>query len=375
MLSLILTTALGSDLVLFGDGVPPVSVLAKVSAATGKNAGEFELMSIRDWTKGIPTAFAGGTLRVCEGLPVSRAVVEQKFEEASQAVKFFDADRATGAFAELEDLLPCANEVIPREIVGRAFFLKGFVEYTSGAEADAAASYANARSIDRLMRFDGAISPDSRDLFEEANPNPAVAWVEIRPKPDRVWLDGEQVTYGDQGFQVALGRHYVTIESISTVTADLVVEQDGALILPTMIGPEIMGQVDDPRRRSAFLQMLAYAGVERAYLSDLENVWIAERNKNSIKKLGAEEPTIKEPKRRGRFTPAGLGVAGAGLVVGGVGGVLFATCDDCTGPAIGLMGGGGAVMATGLGIVIADQVSVGPTFGPRQWGVSIGAPF
>ncbi|MEZ4315978.1 MAG: hypothetical protein R3F61_00670 [Myxococcota bacterium] len=373
-ISLLLMTAWGADLVLFGDGVPPVAVLARISAATKKDAGEFELMSLREWASQLEPQYAGGELRACQGAPVHRAWFEERLQEASDSVRFFDSDRAMGALTEIEDALPCADETLSRDLVGRAFFLKGMVEYTVGAEADAAQSYADARSMDRLMRFDTSMSPDSRDAFEDATPDSTAVWIEIRPKPDRVWLDGEQVTYGDQGFQVARGRHHVTVESSATTSADIRVEEGGALLLPRMIGDRLVAEIDQPRRRAAFLQMIAYAGQERAYLSDIEHVWIAEKNKNSVKELGVEEAPEKEPGRRGRYTPAGLAVAGGGLVVGGVGTALFAACDRCTAGGLGLIGVGSAAALTGAGIVIADQVSVSPTFGPRGVGVQLSVP-
>lgn len=356
LITALFMSAWGADLVLYGDEVRPVAVLARVAQETGRPPGGFEIKALGEWARSIPSRFSGGEVRSCTGDPVPRSQFEAWLDEAHEATQYFDSDRALGALSQFEEALPCASEVLSRDSVGRAFFLKGFIEHTIGNDEEGARCYADARSVDRLLRFDSSMSPDSVESFEDAVPDPTAVWVEIRPRPDMVWLDGEQVTYTDRGIQVQLGRHHVTVKSSATTAADITVDQGGALILPAMIGTELVAQIDQPSRRSALLQILAYADVERAYLSDVERVWLAERN--SVRELGVEQAVIKEPKRRGRFTPAGLIVAGAGLAIGAAGAAVSAACEDCpAGPAYGMMGGGGLLLLTGSGIVIGDQVS------------------
>ncbi len=364
-------TAVAQDLVFYGGETRPVAALAKVSAESGQDASRFEVTSLRDWAVGVPATFSGGELRVCDAEPVDRATLDAAFADLEQAVSFFDEDKAAAAFQTYESGLPCHDQPVPDEQVGRAYFLAGFVAYTSGDEALAAERYRAARSIHTTLRFDPNLPNDSAAVFEAAEPGVSQVRVEIRPTPVRVWVDGESRPYGAQGVEMVPGRHVVTIDSDSDATVLLDVTQAGAVILPSLLGTDVSAQIDPSRSRANLLQMLAYADVDKAWFTTLERTWVYDHNR--LRELGVEEPVIEEARRRGRFTPAGLIVAGSGLVLGGVGAALFATRDDGSSavPGIALMGAGGAALVTGTGIVVADQVEGRG----HAWGITLQSRF
>jgi hypothetical protein len=357
------------ELVFHGVETRPVAALATVAAATGKDAASFRVSSLRAWAEGLEPTFTGGTLAVCEGEPSDREALDAALAELEESVSFFDTDKATDAFARFEATLRCQTAPVEDHIVARAYFLRGFVAFTSGDEATAADAYAAARAMDGALRFDANLPSDSLALFEAAEAGVSTVRVEIRPTPDRVWLDGEERPYTADGIPMVPGRHVLAIDSDSDATVILQVESAGAVVLPALLGDDPVAQVEAPRSRANLLQMLAYADVDKAWVTTLDRTWVYERNR--LRELGVEAPTIEEPRRRGRFTPAGVVVAGAGLVLGGVGAALFATRDDGSAvPGVALMGAGGAALVTGASIVVADQIDAGPT-----WGIAIGGQF
>ena len=306
----------------------------------------------------------------CSGEPIERDTLDDAVADLEQAVSFFDATRAGEAFAAFESGLVCHARPVEDRVVARAYFLSGFVAFTTGDEAAAAQAYQAARAIDPTLAFDPNLPSDSRAVFEAAEPGVSQVLVEIRPTPTQVWLDGEQRTYGASGVEMTAGRHVLTIESDTPATVLVDVEQAGAVVLPSLLGSDIAHQLDTPRSRANLLQMLAYADVDRAWFTTLDRTWAFERNR--MRELGVQEVAVPEARRRGRFTPAGLVVAGAGLALGGVGAALFATRDDGSAvPGLALMGAGGAALVTGSSIVVADQVADAGS----AWGVTLRTRF
>lgn len=360
---LLSSLAIASDvLVLHPSSGRAVTAVSTVAAQTGGDPSSLSPRGVVSWVNTLPPRFEGGEILACQGDVVPESWFEERLAEADHAVLYFDPDAITTAAAAIEVAFPCAESALPRSISARALFLQGYVRHQNGDEAGAAAAYGDARSLDPLLRFDSALPTDSVPIFEAAAPDTDAIWIEIRPTPDEVWLDGERVSYTEQGVQVTKGRHVLTARSTATTSADITVREGGAVILPRMVGDAVIEQLDRPRSKAGLLQMLNYARADIAYVTDGVRVWKAQGNR--LRELGVEVAPEVVPKRRGRFTPAGLVLGGVGVLTAGAGVAVWQGCEDCgAGLPIGMMAGGGAMLLTGTGIVIGDQISVGGAVG------------
>lgn len=349
----------------------PVAVLARMVGLLGADAEDFDLRSVSEWVWSLEAIYDGGTVSKCEGDLLPGAAFDALLDEAIDAVQFFKPEVAVAALRSFDQRLRCAGEVVPRGTLGRAFFIEGVVQATLGEERAASVAFEHARSMDPEMRWDSDMAPDSRPLFEAASPGTDTAWLRIAPKPERVWVDGESVSYGDRGVRIALGRHVISADIEGVASADVRVERDGSLLLPGLLNDGVVAQLANPGRQQIIRRFVKFSGISTVYFTNVDQVWRVRDGGVHALVAKDEQPAVVKPlRRRGAYTPLGAIIGGTGLALAGVGTALVLTSDKPA-PGMVLLATGGALAVGGGTVIAVDQLVVSP--GDLRVGVRLGA--
>lgn len=268
--------AAASELVLHRDADVRVTVASRVAEVSGTALSEFEFQTLREWTREVGPRFSGGTVTGCtEALSTPVAVQVERITGARERVTALDLAGADDRLYRFERDLVCGDGVIPQDVLAGAYFLRGQVAVMRSDLVAAEAAFRTARSFDPDLSYAAGAPPAGRATFAAVAPPVPSVWVQIVPEPDAVWVDGERVSWNatKRGILVAPGRHVITGQATGTSTVDVVVEGEGVLAMPDLIGDSLIGELADPRRQHQLAAVITLAAEPSVWLSDVATVW------------------------------------------------------------------------------------------------------
>lgn len=228
--------------------------------------------------------------------PVPLAQVTERLEQAKKSIQMVKFDGAVAKLDEVEGMIPCTSEVVPKEELTRMYLYRGVVAFSQDNEVAATAAFRRALAIDLTLRWDERFGQRPRELFLEAKASllsESRAKVKLpRPNPGyALYVDGELRPDGGE-LEVYPGRHLLQVFNNTTLVNGVWFEVPGGGIVVPPVPPEA-GKAEE----------------------------VAQKPSTSS---GGDEPSRDEPKEdkpKGAWMrPAGLGLMG----VGGVSGVAGA---------------------------------------------------
>ncbi len=341
----LISFALAADTVVYSGGTA-ADALARVAIATGGADAELRAVDVTALMAGRPpTLVSGGHLTVCSGTPSSAEAVKSSLGLAEGAIKYMEFGSARAALdAGIRDLGCLQTPVDPAQ-ASRAWYLLGIVDAAAGDQAASREDFRRARLFDPNMEWDKNFAPSARATFDaiatEVKAAPLVPLTVLPAPADGVFrLDGRPVQLIEGHVGVTPGEHYVQIGENPVVTLALTVDGNTAptLVLPGLVGPEVLTWAGDGERRAALSAVLVSAlGTEGVvYVVNPSMLWRVRLGGSAwdLVRTDAGIPTVakttkvppppkapKETATGGKDSPLGpviLGVGGATLAAGGV---------------------------------------------------------
>lgn len=360
----LISLALAADTVVYSGG-DMASAVARVAKLTGGAAQELHAVSVAELMSGRPpTMVSGGQLSLCSGAPSSPDGVRQSLKLAEGAVKYMEFGSARAALdATIRDL-NCLQIAVDPAQASRAWYLLGIVDAASNDQAASREDFRRARLFSPSMVWDDNFAPNARATFDaiaaEAKA-PALVPLTVLPAPAEgaFRLDGRPMQLIDGHVGVSAGDHYVQIGDSkgeptgagatqgSMVTVSLHVDGNTPpmLVLPSLVGPDVLNWAGDGDKRGALSAVLVSAlGSEGiVYVVNPSVVWrvrlggsawdlVADPGNSTattrpaVKPLAQQKPAplpmdpVATPakKKPGVVGPVLMGVGGATGVAGGV---------------------------------------------------------
>ncbi len=284
---------------------------------------------------------AGGEDRACHGSPVTLEAFRETLEDAFTHVQYVRVDAAQATLEQLDGLLPCLAEVLPREELARVAFLDGVARAYAGERDEARDSFRRALLVAPELGWEPRFPPDPESLFREAaaealrTPTTSLHVSAVALQRATLWIDG--VAYPSAGGDTTLaeGEHLLqwaledgTFGTCATrVGAETpVLVRSREDVASTVIRG--LGADDELARAGQILtDAAADAGVTEVYLAELTDV---DRIHRFVVAEGrwelADEGTVARRlhdhrvRRSGRLTMLAGGIAAsAGLLLGSLG--------------------------------------------------------
>lgn len=135
--------------------------------------------------------------------------------EAQRKVDGLEYEQAIGVLASAVASLPCDRQVVPAEVPGRLFMLRGLALYFLGEQDQARASFRSAISLNRYIQWDNNYPPDPRQAFLDAREDAlraGTARIQVVAAPGEVAqfvVDGSAVADAGTGVELLSGTHLV----------------------------------------------------------------------------------------------------------------------------------------------------------------------
>ncbi len=353
----LISLALAADTVVYSGGDVATAV-SRVAALTGGAPQELRAVSVVELMAGRPpTMVSGGQLSLCSGAPASLDGVRQSLTLAEGAIKYMEFGSARAALDATIHDLSCLQVPVDPAQASRTWYLLGIVNAASGDQAASREDFRRARQFSPAMVWDENFAPNARATFDAIAAEARTATLvplTVLPAPAEgaFRLDGRAVQLIDGHVGVSAGDHYVQVGDLAPVTLSLHV--DGTtppmLVLPSLVGPDVLSWAGDGEKRGALSAVLVSAlGSEGVvYVVNPSVVWrvrlggsawdlvtdsggrdTAPRPVASARPAEKPpvpmEPVPTSPVAKDRKSPVGpvlIGVGGAAGIAGGVVGVL-----------------------------------------------------
>ena len=284
---------------------------------------------------------AGGEERTCHGSPVTLDAFRGTLTEAFGHVQYVRVEAAQATLEQLDGLLPCLAEVLPREDLARIAFLEG-VAWAYDGEADRAReSFRRALLVAPELSWEPRFPPDPESLFREAakealrSPTTALSVSPVALESATLWVDGVAYPAAGGDTTVAVGEHLVQWELRDGTFATRVVRASAETPVRVRSRGDVAaavlggtGSVDAMERATDSLVRAAdEAGVTEVYLAELGKVdrihrFVVTDGRWELADEGTVARRIKDRRirRSGRIALLVGGVAaGTGLILGGLG--------------------------------------------------------
>jgi len=271
----------------------------------------------------------------CPGAPMNAASFVEQIDGALQHVLYVRVDEATGALDRIESLLPCINEVLPREELGRIGYLKGVVLALGDRDAEAREAFRRALVVFPELDWDPRFPPAPEQLFVQAiqlalrSPSAGFAVGSRLDRDAALWLNGERVPPGGGTSSLAEGRHLLQWEAadggfhtrVIAVRADRDVTVSGRhdVLQAAVTGHGTPAILD--RATRALEELAALEGDQGLYLAQLGDVDLLHRFDEGGWHL-TDHGTVARRLQLKRRADAGRGVLVAGGILTAVGAAI-----------------------------------------------------
>lgn len=352
----LISLALAADTVVYPGGDMAAAVNRVATLTGGGSAQELRAVSVAELMSGRPpTMVSGGQLSLCSGAPSSPDGVRQSLQLAEGAIKYMEFGSARAALQATIRDLNCLQIAVDPAQASRAWYLLGIVDAASNDQAGSREDFRRARLFAPSMVWDDNFAPNARATFDaiaaEAKA-PALVPLTVLPAPAEgaFRLDGRPVQLIDGHVGVSAGDHYVQIgegSQSSVVTFSLHVDGNAPpmLVLPSLVGPDVLDWAGDGDKRAALSAVLVSAlGSEGiVYVVNPSVVWrvrlggsawdlvadpgnSAQVTKPVVRPVAQQKPAplptepLATPAKKGPGVvgPVMMGVGGATGVAGGV---------------------------------------------------------
>lgn len=149
----------------------------------------------------------------CPPVPIER--VSRQLETAREQIQLVDYPAALTELEKVEQMLPCATEAVPPQLLSRFQFLRGLTMFYLGNEQGARNAFMRALSFDQSLKWDTQFGQRPRETFldarEQSLSRPTNA-IKCPPLASgvKVYVDGKLVASGES-LSLATGTHFQQI--------------------------------------------------------------------------------------------------------------------------------------------------------------------
>lgn len=283
----------------------------------------------------------GGEERTCHGSPVTLAAFRETQEEAFTHVQYVRVDAAKATLEQLEGLIPCLAEVLPRDELARIAFLDGVAWAYDGHDDDARESFRRALLVAPELSWEPRFPPDPESLFREAamealrSPTTELHVSPVALGGATLWVDGVAYPSAGGDTTLAVGEHLVQwqLEDGTFATRVLAVSGDQPLRVRSKgdVAVTILRGADSAASMelatASLIRAAEDAGVGEVYLAELGEVdrihrFVVAEERWELADEGTVARRLRDhrTRRSGRIALLAGGLtASAGLLLGGLG--------------------------------------------------------
>lgn len=283
----------------------------------------------------------GGEERTCHGSPVTLAAFRETQEEAFTHVQYVRVDAAKATLEQLDGLLPCLAEVLPRDELARIAFLDGVAWAYAGHPDEARESFRRALLVAPELSWEPRFPPDPESLFREAamealrSPTTGLRVSPVALEDATLWIDGVAYPSAGGDTTLAVGEHLVQWQLMDGTFATRVlaaaadtpvrVRSRSDVAVTILRGTDSAASME--LATASLVRAAAEAGVGEVYLAELGEVdrihcfrVTEERWELADEGTVARRLRDHRVRRSGRIALLAGGVAAsAGLLLGGLG--------------------------------------------------------
>ncbi len=277
----------------------------------------------------------GAEARACPGSPVDLDAFRATLDEAFSHVQYVRVDAALSTLERLDGLLPCLDQVLPRDELARIAFLEGVALAYADRPDDARESFRRALVVAPELPWEPRFPPATEALFREAASlalasESAPLWVSpLALTGATLWIDGAGFPTGGET-ALAVGDHLVqwrladgsfSTRAVRVIAGQAMATRSRADTLDAVVRGQ--GPAAELTRAAAALTALAQGeGVDEIFLAELGEVDRIHRFDAAAGRWElADEATVArrlQDHRRGRAGRRAALAAGAAAATGGI---------------------------------------------------------